>query len=154
MTDSPTYRLYRNVGAPFFAYKPGTKLWFDPTPFSVDDAYGGRDTEHVLDGPLPPALDAIFSRHNRDNRPDGPYAPSLSVGDVIALDWGTERTRFFSVDSFGFTEVEGPLLTEVYNAGHPELGVLHGESTWSEAIKPYRDARQAEADAYYAKNPA
>ncbi len=38
-------------------------------------------------------------------------------------------------DSFGFTEVEGPQLTEVYNVGHPELGTLHGEATWSEAIK-------------------
>ena len=149
-----TYHLYRNVGAPFFAYTPGTTLWFDPTPYAVADALGGRDGEHALDGPVPPVLDAIFARHNRDDRPDGQLAPSLSVGDVIALDWGTERTRFFSVDSFGFTEVEGPLLTEVYNVGHPELGTLHGEATWSEAIQPYRDARQAESDAYHARQAA
>lgn len=145
MTETPTYRLYRNVGNPFFAYTPGTKLWFDPTPFSVDDLSFSfpaiESYDDILTGEAPRALDAIFYRHNRDNRPDGPYAPSLSVGDVIALDWGTPRTRFFSVDSFGFTEVEGPLLTEVYNAGHPELGPLHGDATWSEAIKPYRDAR-------------
>lgn len=151
MTDSPTYRLYRNVGAPFFAYEPGTMLWYDPTPFAIADASTAPD---ALDGEAPLVLDAIFYRHNRDDRPDGPYAPSLSVGDVIALDWGTERTRFFSVDSFGFTEVEGPLLTEVYNTGHPELGELHGESTWSEAMKPYRDAREAENAAYEAKRRA
>lgn len=149
-----TYHLYRNVGAPFFAYTPGTTLWFDPTPYAVADALGGRDGEHALDGPVPPVLDAIFARHNRDDRPDGQLAPSLSVGDVIALDFTGPGARFFSVDSFGFTEVEGPLLTEVYNVGHPELGTLHGEATWSEAIQPYRDARQAESDAYYARQAA
>lgn len=143
MTDSPTYHLYRNVSDPFYAYEPGAKLWFDRTAYAVVDALGGADGEHALDGPVPPILDVIYARHNRDNRPDGQLAPSLSVGDVIALEFGTGRDRFFSVDSFGFTEVEGPLLTEVYNAGHPELGSLHGDATWSEAIAPLRRARRA-----------
>ena len=151
------YHLYRNVGAPFFAYTPGTKLWFDPTAFDVDDlsfAFPAIESyDDILSGESPRVLDAIFARHNRDDRPDGPYAPSLSVGDVIVLDFGTGRDRFFSVDSFGFTEVEGPLVSDVYNSGFPNLGELYGESTWSEALKPYRDARQAENDAYYAKNP-
>jgi hypothetical protein len=50
--------------------------------------------------------------------------------------------------------VEGPQLTDVYNSGFETLGELFGESTWSEAIKPYRDARQAENDAYYARQAA
>ncbi len=155
MTDH-TYRLYRNVGRPFMAYLRGTKLWFDPTPFDAADALGGRGPSSLdacVAGPVPSILDGIFARHNRDDRPDGPYAPSLSVGDVIVLDFGTGRDRFFSVDSFGFTEIEGPMLTDVYNAGFGNLGELYGRSTWSEAIKPYHDARQAENDAYYAKNP-
>jgi hypothetical protein len=152
MTDS-TYHLYRNVGAPFTAYRPRTKLWFDTTRYSVADALGGRDAEHVTDGPVPPVLDYIYARHNRDDRPDGQLAPSLSVGDVIVLDFGTGRDRFFSVDSFGFTEVEGPQLTDVYNAGFGNLGPLYGRSTWSEAIKPYHDGRKAERAAYYAANP-
>ena len=150
MTDSPTYHLYRNVSRPFLGYLPGDKLWFDRTAYAV----GGRDMEHALDGPLPPVLDDIYARHNRDDRPDGQLAPSLSVGDVIALEFGTGRDRFFSVDSFGFTEVESPMLSDVYNAGFGNLGELYGESTWSEAMQPYRDARQAESDAYYANNPA
>ena len=149
-----TYHLYRNVGAPFFAYTPGTKLWFDPTPYAVADALGGRDGEHALDGPVPPVLDAIFARHNRDDRPDGQLAPSLSVGDVIALDFADPGVRFFSVDSFGFTEVEGPQLGDVYNSGFDILGELYGRSTWSEAIQPYQDARRAESDAYYARQAA
>lgn len=145
-----TYHLYRNVGRPFFPYEPGIKLWFDRTAYNVADASTAPD---ALSGEAPLVLDAIYARHNRDNRPDGQLAPSLSVGDVIALEFGTGRDRFFSVDSFGFTEVESPLLTDVYNAGFGNLGKLYGESTWAEAIKPYRDARQAEADAYYANNP-
>lgn len=146
-----TYRLYRNVSGPFMAYRPGQNLWFDPTEFAVADALGGRDAEHALDGPV---LDAIFARHNRDDRPDGPYAPSLSVGDVIALDWNTPRTRFFSVDSFGFTEVEGPMLTEVFNAGDFNLEPLNTAATYWEALQPYIDAREAENAAYYERTRA
>jgi hypothetical protein len=147
-----TYRLYRNVSGPFMAYRPGQNLWFDPTEFDVADALGGRDAEHALDGPVPPVLDAIFARHNRDDRPDGPYAPSLSVGDVIALDWAQVGGRFFSVDSFGFTEVEGPMLTEVFNAGDFNLEPLNTAATYWEALQPYIDEREAANAAYRARS--
>lgn len=43
----------------------------------------------------------IWQLHNRDNRPDGRMAPSLSVGDVIELQCGS-----YSVCGEGFVRVE------------------------------------------------
>jgi hypothetical protein len=106
------YRIYHGVSRDhFFGYRFGDPLWFDRTEYEVDG-----DT----DGTFPPVLDAIFARHNRDDRPDGAFAPSLSVGDIIAIDWGTEATRHYAVASFGFDEVPGPMYTDVVNETHPD----------------------------------
>lgn len=48
------------------------------------------------------ACEAIFARHNRDDRPDGQVGPSLSVGDVVHLQvWG-----YHIVARFGFEELD------------------------------------------------
>lgn len=56
--------------------------------------YEGRDNlVRGYEGKLPifgsdtdtSVLERVFTRHNRDDRPDGQQAPSLSVGDVVVL---------------------------------------------------------------------
>ena len=44
--------------------------------------------------------DLVFAIHNRDDRPDGKTAPSLSVGDVIIV-----GETAVSVDRMGFVNV-------------------------------------------------
>ena len=77
------YRIYRRgtVDDP--------ALWLDPTTYVID-----------VDGD---PLEAIFVRHNRDDRPDGRLAPSLSVDDVVAVDG-----RFWRVEPIGFDETAEP----------------------------------------------
>ena len=103
MSNTPNtqvpYRLYRNLTAPFHSYQPGHRLWFDSTNFEIPKQAD--------------ILGAIYDRHNRDDRPDSSYAPSLSVGDLIAFDWGLPSCRFYTVDAFGFSEVDGPHLRSV-----------------------------------------
>lgn len=104
------YRIYRNLTRPFQTYRPGDTLWFDPTPrhVTLDDTASRTD-----------ALNMIFERHNRDDRPDAAYAPSLSVGDVVALDWLEESATFHAVDRFGWSFIDGPMFADVANAEDP-----------------------------------
>jgi hypothetical protein len=60
-------------------------------------------------------LEAIFARHNRDDRPDGRLCPSMSVGDVIILGEGA-----FTVESEGFSPI------------NLDLRDLITDRTWSE----------------------
>jgi len=46
-------------------------------------------------------LNAVYERHNRDDRPDGQTAPSLSVGDVVLL-----GETAFTVAWAGFDRVD------------------------------------------------
>ena len=104
----PEYRIYHNVQSGFQPYVPGDRLWFDGTAYEIPaDEYDG-----AFD-----LLEPITERHNRDDRPDGQRAPSLSVGDLVALDWGTENTTFWAVERLGWEQVEGPLFTQVVNNG-------------------------------------
>ncbi|MFZ4431624.1 MAG: YodL domain-containing protein [Microthrixaceae bacterium] len=90
------YRLYHNVSRDrWFGYTEDDPVFLDATRFAV---------EGDPSGPEPIVLDVIYARHNRDDRPDGRYAPSLSVGDVIALD---ADGRYFAVESFGFRLLDG-----------------------------------------------
>lgn len=110
------YRIYHRIQSPLFmAYGRGDRLWFDAAAHEVAaPAPGVHDPRTAL-------LERIFERHNRPDRPDGPYAPSLSVGDLVALDWGTEETTFWAVGRVGWVEVEGPFFTQVVNAAE-DLG--------------------------------
>ena len=102
------YRIYHRIQRPLFGtYRPGDRLWFDSTAYEVP---AEEDTGAVE------LLEQIFYRHNRDDRPDGQIAPSLSVGDLVALDWGTEETTFWAVQRIGWLEVHGPFHHQVVNA--------------------------------------
>jgi len=127
------YVLYRNMTSRFGGYTDGDKLWFDETVYDVADASGDPD-EVIAAEPEPRALDGIFARHNRDDRPDGQRAPSLSVGDLIGLDWNEHGLRYFAVEPFGFRLIEDPvMLTQVVNAdANPEAEVPGG--SWSDAF--------------------
>lgn len=56
------------------------------------------------------AADALFFRHNSDDRPDGRSAPSMSVGDVLVLtgDVTVDDGDAWSCDSFGWRLVPRP----------------------------------------------
>lgn len=101
---STEYRIYHNLSSCFAPYRPGDKLWFDASAYEMD----GDDPEFV------------FGRHNRDDRPDGQLAPSLSVGDLVAINWGGPDVVFHAVDRFGFVEVEGPDAVQVINTWERE----------------------------------
>ena len=101
------YRLLHNLDARFSrGYLPGDRLVeghrgtvelhgttsVDPAAQATDD--GGPSLVSVA---LSVACDQIFALHNRDDRPDGRDAPSLSVGDVVVL-----GEAAFTVVSLGF----------------------------------------------------
>jgi hypothetical protein len=54
----------------------------------------------------PKALDEIYARFNQDGKPEGYRARSVSVSDVIALQWKGEVSAYY-VDSAGFAELPG-----------------------------------------------
>jgi hypothetical protein len=86
-----TYRLLHNLDTRYStnAYTPGQRL---------ADGYIGEIAFHPE--ALFAAAEAIFLRHNADDRPDGQSAPSLSVGDVVIL-----GEIALSVDRIGWTKV-------------------------------------------------
>lgn len=49
----------------------------------------------------------MFEMFNRDDRPNGQYAKSMSVGDVVQINYGDGRV-FLACASLGFVEVEDP----------------------------------------------
>jgi hypothetical protein len=82
------YTNYTNLDAGFWRpYEPGDRL--------VKGFTGDIEFPRGV-----AALEAIFVRHNRDDRPDGQLCPSMSVGDVIVL-----GETAWSVANVGFTPV-------------------------------------------------
>lgn len=92
------YTLFHNQDA----------LWFRPG--SLDDVYIMGYSGTVLGGNqarLTETLEAIFVRHNRDDRPDRMTHPSLSAGDVVVLTPPDHRGEpyMFTVDIVGWKEL-------------------------------------------------
>jgi hypothetical protein len=82
------YRILHNLDARFSRpYQSGDRL---------ADGYVGRHAANDLTA----VCEEVFAIHNRDDRPDGKSAPSMSVGDVVIA-----GETAFSVDRFGFTTV-------------------------------------------------
>jgi hypothetical protein len=76
MTSAVEYTNYTNVDAGYLrTFEPGDRL--------VRGHHGDLDVTDPTD--LDAIAEAIFERHNRDDRPDGRLCPSLSVGDVVVV---------------------------------------------------------------------
>lgn len=73
---------------------------------SAQDRLNAADYRCVYAGPLPPTLtlEAIYLRHNRDDRPLRREMRSVSVSDVIVVTRAGKRQAYY-VDNFGFAEV-------------------------------------------------
>lgn len=82
-TISLPYKILHNVWSDFWTtYAPGGG--------KLADGWSGVVEVEVAAGDDPVAVmkwgaEIVFGRHNRDNRPDGQLAPSLSVGDVVLM---------------------------------------------------------------------
>lgn len=74
-------------------YRPGNRL----TPY-----YAGEvdDDEYLA------AAETLFMRHNRDNRPCGRLAPSLSIGDVIVFHNGDRHAFACALEGFERVDVD------------------------------------------------
>lgn len=93
------YQLYHNQDAWFSrGYEPGDVL---KRGYAEDfpPCFRLRTDMHPSEAMLG-LCETIFVKHNRDDRPDGQTAPSLSVGDVIQI-----GEVAFTVERFGFTQV-------------------------------------------------
>ena len=120
------YLLYHNLSREgrLDGFSHGNDLWIDPTVYTIaspNDLWSATGT--VIARCDVGDLNAIFARHNRDDRPDGRIAPSLSVGDIIVINdyihggrYPTHplypdrmmNSKFFAVEPFGFTEIDPP----------------------------------------------
>jgi hypothetical protein len=94
-----TYQLYHNQSSRFSrGYEAGDELVEGhrgqfPACFSIRPDLDPQEALLRL-------AEVIFTKHNRDDRPDGRTAPSLSVGDVVVI-----GEVAMTVESIGFTFV-------------------------------------------------
>jgi hypothetical protein len=90
-TDSTRYRLFHNQDSQYLrTYLPGDRL---------SPGYSGELVSASRN--LFELAQTVFVVHNRDDRPDGRDAPSLSVGDVVVF-----GECAVSVAAVGFVVVE------------------------------------------------
>lgn len=86
-----TYTNYTNIDASYCRpYEPGDRL--------VKGWTGEIDPR--FDCEIQETAEAIFAKHNADDRPDGQLCPSMSIGDVVVI----EETAL-SAASMGFVFV-------------------------------------------------
>jgi hypothetical protein len=71
------YKLHHNLSARFMRPANQGDL--------VIEGYEGTIEANPNDRTKTAPCDAVFARHNRDDRPDGRTAPSLSVGDLVTI---------------------------------------------------------------------
>lgn len=99
------YLVNLNLRDKFFGYTASTDTL----------AYAGEILVGVADAPGDHDLivcEEAFVELNRDDRPFGHTAPSLSVGDVLSIAGGNlPGTRYYSCDSRGFSKIEPPIET-------------------------------------------
>jgi hypothetical protein len=88
---------------------------FGIDPFSYDRVWSGHLEATTLDG--------VYNALNQDIRPDNYNGRSMSVSDICEVVRENRESRFYFVDSSGFTEVEfDPSLTR--EAKEREITVL------------------------------
>lgn len=98
------YRIAHNVDSHYMrGFQPGDRL-----------IGGFAGTVEVPEGTAPQSTcDVVWSRHNRDDRPDGQQAPSLSVGDVVRIYVARDgvKWRYYTCEMVGFSEVPEDAVT-------------------------------------------
>lgn len=113
--DSDTYfpwgfRSEKRVQIPYEIYQTNRRdlVFMEYSPARL--AAGAKDYELVYKGQMErwETLDSIYSRHNRDDRPNAKSMRSVSVSDIIV-------THAFYVQPIGYKQVDN-LLPELENA--------------------------------------
>jgi hypothetical protein len=93
MTFEMKYSICHNLDARFMrGYEHGDRL-----------VQGYQGTIEAEGRNAKELAEAIFAKHNRDDRPDGNSAPSLSVGDIVTIG----GNHSYTVLNFGFLRVYG-----------------------------------------------
>ena len=119
--DSDTYfpwgfRSEKRVQIPYEIYQTNRRdlVFMEYSPARL--AAGARDYELVYKGQMErwETLDSIYSRHNRDDRPNAKTMRSVSVSDIIVTHKDNE-THAFYVQPIGYKQVDN-LLPELENA--------------------------------------
>ena len=119
--DSDTYfpwgfRSEKRVQIPYEIYQTNRRdlVFMEYSPARL--AAGAKDYELVYKGQMErwETLDSIYSRHNRDDRPNAKSMRSVSVSDIIVTHKDNE-THAFYVQPIGYKQVDN-LLPELENA--------------------------------------
>lgn len=119
--DSDTYfpwgfRSEKRVQIPYEIYQTNRRdlVFMEYSPARL--AAGAKDYELVYKGQMErwETLDSIYSRHNRDDRPNAKIMRSVSVSDIIMTHKDNE-THAFYVQPIGYKQVDN-LLPELENA--------------------------------------
>ena len=90
---------YNNLDGHFLGYMDGHRLVFVMSSPVVAESFAA-------------AADVAWQLHNRDDRPSGQMAPSMSVGDVVRLQYLLLDDRWYAVESVGFSRIPNPMLNE------------------------------------------
>lgn len=91
-----------NLGAMWKGYGPGDRL---RCVYELDFDAQVQHFATVKDA-MYAVAENMFIKFNRDDRPNGHYAKSMSVGDVVEISYGDGRI-FLACDKLGFVEVDG-----------------------------------------------
>lgn len=123
--DSDTYfpwgfRSEKRVQIPYEIYQTNRRdlVFMEYSPARL--AAGAKDYELVYKGQMErwETLDSIYSRHNRDDRPNAKTMRSVSISDIIVIHNRSE-TQAFYVDEYGYRQVDY-LLPELENLKQSE----------------------------------
>jgi len=111
-------------------YRPGHRL----TPYYAGEIDAVEPTSDLGEPRtvLERTAEKLFDRHNRDNRPCGRLAPSLSIGDVVVFHVDPDRAFAMAVALTGFAEVDVDTLVTL---PEPYLEWLETERKERDALR-------------------
>ena len=91
-----SYEIFQLISTREYGYTPYEDAKDKIRPEDYRRVYGGMLAPDVT-------LDAIYDKHNRENRPPPRDMRSLSMSDIVVLNRAGQRQAFY-VDRIGFTE--------------------------------------------------